>query len=109
MTSILVVGYNAWDTILPLPGIPDPDSKTEVERIVSCGGGPGATAAIAMARLGADVRLVTVLADDPAGRRQAEELEAGGVDLRHVRTAPGASTPRASSCRASPCWTSSRS
>lgn len=93
--TILVIGYNAWDVLAPVPRIPDPDSKFEVERIVSCGGGPGATAAFALARLGDRVRLATALAGDEAGERQRRELEAVGVDLGPSRVFPGASSPRA--------------
>jgi len=95
MPSILVVGYNAWDTIVPLPSVPPPDSKYEVDGIVSCGGGPAANAAAALAALGAEVRLATVLADDDAGRRQRDDLRARGVDLGLCRAAPGARTPAA--------------
>ncbi len=62
---ILVVGYNAFDITVPVDGFPDPDTKTEVPFIGLAGGGPGATAAVAMTRLGAEVRLITPLTDDP--------------------------------------------
>ena len=95
MDVILVVGYNAWDVIFPLGDTPPPDGKTEVAPIVACGGGPGATAAVALARLGVDVRFVTVLSDDLPGRQQRCELEAAGVDLSLAVTSPGHATPRA--------------
>ena len=47
---ILVVGYNAFDVIIPIRGFPAPDEKAEVSRMITCGGGPGATAAVALAR-----------------------------------------------------------
>jgi sulfofructose kinase len=78
---ILVVGYNAFDIIVPVSGFPVPDTKTEVPFIGLGGGGPGATAAVAMARLGARVRLITPLTDDAGGLVQRQELNAAGVDL----------------------------
>ena len=57
--TVLVVGYNAFDTVIPFSGHPVPDAKHEVEFFVEGGGGPGATAAVALRRLGADVRLMT--------------------------------------------------
>lgn len=78
---ILVVGYNAFDITVPLAGLPTPDAKTECPGMRTGGGGPAATAAVALARLGASVRLVTPLTDDAPGRAQRAELEAEGVDL----------------------------
>jgi sulfofructose kinase len=78
---ILVVGYNAFDMIVPVNGLPVPDQKIEVSRLISGGGGPGATAALALARLGAAVQLLTPFADDVPGQVQRAELLAGGVDL----------------------------
>jgi sulfofructose kinase len=93
--DILVIGYNAFDVILPVDGLPRPDSKHEVESVRIGGGGPGATAAVALARLGAGVRLITVLTDDLPGRLQRQELEAAGVDLGLTVTAPGHASPKA--------------
>lgn len=78
---ILVIGYNAFDVTVPLAGLPVPGAKTECPGMRTGGGGPGATAAVALARLGARVRLVTALTDDAPGRAQRAELETEGVDL----------------------------
>ncbi len=78
---ILVIGYNAFDITLPFDHYPELDSKTEVPFIRLAGGGPGATAAVAMSRLGAKVHLVTPLTDDPGGLTQKMELLQAGVDL----------------------------
>ncbi len=79
--NILVIGYNALDVIVPVAGLPIPDSKSEVAAIRIGGGGPGATAAVALARLGAAVTLVTPLTKDPGGDIQVRELAAAGVDI----------------------------
>ncbi len=93
--TILVVGYNAFDVIVPVDGLPSPDTKTEVSDILCGGGGPAATAAVCLARLGARVRLVTVLGDDEGAAVQRRELAAAGVDLSLARTAVGCRSPRA--------------
>jgi len=95
MITILVVGYSAWDVIFPLADTPLPDTKTEVAPIVACGGGPGATAAVAMRRLGSAVRLLTVLSDDAEGLAHRSELLSEGVDLTLTQTVPDSTTPRA--------------
>ena len=93
--SILVVGYNAFDVVVPVAGFPRPDSKASVEEILVGGGGPGATAAVALARLGARVKLVTPLTDDLPGRLQRDELEQAGVDLSLSISVPGKMSPKA--------------
>lgn len=95
MKQILVLGYNASDVIVASAEMPPPDSKLEVPDIIHCGGGPAATAAVAMARLGARVRLVTPLADDLPGQMQRRELEAAGVDLSLAPVQQGCQSPRA--------------
>lgn len=49
-------------------------------------GGKGANQAAAAARLGADVRLVGAVGDDPEGRDMREALAAAGVDTGSVQT-----------------------
>lgn len=91
----LVIGYNAWDVTAVVAGAPPADAKTETPEIVAGGGGPGATAAFALARLGVSVRYAGVLADDPPGLEQARELTDAGVDLGLAVVVPGARSPRA--------------
>ncbi len=92
---ILVVGYNAFDVIVPVQDFPEPDEKAEVSRVITGGGGPGATASLAMARLGAAVKLITPLTDDLPGRLQRRELLAGGVDLSLSPTMVGFESAKA--------------
>lgn len=92
---VLVVGYNAFDMIVPVDGLPVPDVKVEVSRVITGGGGPGATAAVAMARLGAEVKLLTPFADDIPGRIQRTELQAQGVDLSLSPILTGYQSPQA--------------
>jgi len=92
---ILILGYNALDVIVPVRGPVAVDSKREVAAIRIGGGGPGATAAVCLARLGAAVRLVTVLGDDEGAAVQRRELAAAGVDLSASVTMAGCATPRA--------------
>ncbi|MBD3221790.1 hypothetical protein GF314_11170 [bacterium] len=86
---ILVVGYSAFDVTVPVAAVPPADAKREVPAIRLGGGGPGATAAVCLARLGAAVQLVTVLGDDHPSAMQREELRGAGVDLAGTRIAAG--------------------
>jgi len=93
--DILVIGYNAFDVTVPVQGLPPVDSKCAVTEILHGGGGPGATAAVCLAKLGARVRLITMMGDDEGAAVQRGELEAAGVDLSLVQTAPGHRSPQA--------------
>ncbi len=92
---VLVVGYNAFDITIPVGDFPAPDQKCEVSRMILGGGGPGATAALALAKLGARVKLMTPLTDDLFGQLQRRELLDGGVDLSLSPTVRGHQSPQA--------------
>jgi len=91
----LVIGYHAWDVLVPCAELPPRDGKRACPGMTAAGGGPAATAAVALARLGVAVRYVGLLPDDGPGRLQAEELTAAGVDLTLAVPAPGARSPLA--------------
>jgi sulfofructose kinase len=55
---IVCVGLATRDTIYKLPRYPGPDERVVATDRVVAGGGPSATAAVAIARLGGDVRFV---------------------------------------------------
>jgi sugar/nucleoside kinase (ribokinase family) len=61
---IVCVGLATRDTIYAVPRLPERDGRIVVEEHVTAGGGPAATAAVAAARLGADVRFVGVIDED---------------------------------------------
>ncbi len=56
-------------------------------------GGSVAPLCAAVARLGGHVALLTQLGDDPFGRRIQRELDAVGIDTRHIRFTSEAPTP----------------
>ena len=58
---IVCVGAATRDTIYALPRHPGPDDRVVATERVVAGGGPAATAAVAIARLGVDVRFVGVI------------------------------------------------
>lgn len=71
-------------------------SGSGLEEVSSFGkylGGSAANVAVAAARHGRDVALVSRVGDDPFGRYLLGELERLGVDPRHVATDPTYKTP----------------
>jgi sugar/nucleoside kinase (ribokinase family) len=61
---IVCVGLATRDTIYALPRHPGPDERVVSTDRMIAGGGPAATAAVAIARLGVDVRFVGVIDRD---------------------------------------------
>jgi len=64
---IVCVGLATRDTIYAVPRHPRPDERVVATKRVVAGGGPAATAAVAIARLGAEVRFVGVVDGDLDG------------------------------------------
>ena len=58
---IVCVGLATRDTIYAVPRHPDADDRVVASERVVAGGGPAATAAVAAARLGCDVRFVGIV------------------------------------------------
>jgi sulfofructose kinase len=64
---IVCVGLATRDTIYRLPEFPAPDGRVVADERVVAGGGPAATAAVTIAKLGVPVRFVGVVDDDLPG------------------------------------------
>jgi len=79
--DLVSIGYTAYDFLTVLPGLPEEDSKYEVDNLTIQGGGPAATAAVTARRLGLRVSFVGKVGDDYFGRMMLEELEREGVDV----------------------------
>lgn len=81
MSRVLVVGHACIDLITRLERPLRPDEKAEATHAWMGGGGPGANAAVALRRLGHDVRLACALGDDDLGRLAHDQLVDAGVEL----------------------------
>jgi sugar/nucleoside kinase (ribokinase family) len=64
---IVCIGLATRDTIYAVPQHPEPDGRVVATERITAGGGPAATAAVTIARLGGDVRFVGVTDDDLEG------------------------------------------
>jgi sulfofructose kinase len=91
---IVFVGLATLDTILVVPRHPEPDDRVVATECVVAGGGPAATAAVAAARLGADVAFVGAVGDDAAGEAIHAGLAREGVDVSRLDFVPGARSPQ---------------
>lgn len=87
--AVVCVGTAALDTIAVAARMPGPDERIEADELITAGGGPAATAAVTLARLGVPVEFAGVVGDDASGRTILEGLEAEGVGVSLVERRPG--------------------
>lgn len=86
-----VVGSCNIDLVTYINRMPAPGETLEAPDFATFFGGKGANQATAAARLGAQVAMVGCVGDDIFGPQIAANLREAGVDVRHLRTVPGAS------------------
>ena len=91
---VVCVGLATRDTILAVPSYPDPDGLVLASDVAVAGGGPAATAAVTLARLGVQTFFVGAVGDDEAGAFIRKGLERDGVDVSHLAVVPGARSPQ---------------
>lgn len=95
MRRIVCVGNCVLDQVFEVEAFPSAGVKMTARRFREGGGGPAATAALAIARLGGRASWWGRLGDDSAGRFLLQTLDTGGVDVGGVSIVPGARTGRA--------------
>ncbi|HAF6016187.1 TPA: sugar kinase [Salmonella enterica] len=85
MVRIACVGITVMDRIYYVEGLPTEGGKYVAKRYTEVGGGPAATAAVAAAKLGAQVDFIGRVGDDDTGNSMLAELESLGVNTRYTR------------------------
>ena len=94
--AVVCVGLATLDTILAVPRHPGADDRVVASQLVVAGGGPAATAAVTLARLGVSVAFAGAVGDDDVGAAVRAGLAAEGVDVEHLAVVPGARSPQSS-------------
>ncbi len=84
--TITVVGSVNLDLMARVPRLPGPGETLEAPAFDRLPGGKGANQALAARRLGAEVRLIAAVGDDPFAVEALALLRDGGVDTSGVRT-----------------------
>jgi len=90
--KILVLGGIVMDLIFDVPEWPVLRKAVQASRFVMQPGGKGLNQAIAAARLGADVSVISAIGQDHLGDLLLEELEKNGVDYQLVDRSSAADT-----------------
>ncbi len=83
--DVLCVGYACIDLNFSASHHPGPDEKIRASAMQSCGGGPAANAAVAIARLGGQAAFVGYLGNDAFGETHLRELITEGVETTGIR------------------------
>src|ERR1700730_8502324 len=86
---IAVVGSNMVDLVTYVDRMPIKGQTVQAPRFVMGQGGRGANQAVAAAKLGAEVVMVTAVGDDMFADATIRNLKAVGVDTSHVRRVKG--------------------
>lgn len=84
MPNLTVVGSVNVDLVLSAARLPLPGETLTGATFAEVGGGKGANQALAVRRLGADVRLIARVGDDARGSLALTQLRGAGVDLSAV-------------------------
>jgi sulfofructose kinase len=87
--TVTFVGAATLDAIALVEHFPHPDERLVADGVAYAGGGPAATAAVTVARLGLPAAFVGAVGDDPEGERIVDELRTEGVDVSGVEVVPG--------------------
>ena len=89
MGEVFCVGHAVQDFVFAVPSIPTEARKHRATDFHSVGGGPAATAAVTVAKLGGRVRLAARVGDDRVADLIIAELEGYGVGCEHLRRFSG--------------------
>jgi ribokinase len=89
---IAVIGSNMVDLITYVNRMPAKGETVEAPSFEMGHGGKGANQAVAAAKLGAAVVMVTAVGDDMFADSTVKNLDRLGIDTRHVKRVPGKSS-----------------
>jgi len=87
--DVFGLGQCSLDCIGRIPAWPSPDSKCEFSGMIVQGGGPVATALVALARWGLACHFAGIVGDDPFGHKISRFLRDEGIDTSGLVTRPG--------------------
>jgi sulfofructose kinase len=91
---VVCLGLATLDTVLAVPRHPAPEDRVDASDLAIGGGGPAATAAVTLARLGIPTYFVGAVGDDKVGDAIRAGLEQEGIDLSELVVVPGARSPQ---------------
>jgi sulfofructose kinase len=92
MKRVLCIGHAVQDYVFRVPHLPQRAEKYRADGFTCAGGGPAATAAVAITRLGGAAQLVARVGADSIADAIEHELRSYGVDCQYLRRIDGCSS-----------------
>jgi len=86
--DVVGLGLNSIDFLSLVPEFPASNSKMEILRFATSGGGQVATAMVALSRWGVKTKYIGKVGSDEFGRLSLESIRQEGVDISSVTTEP---------------------
>ena len=90
--KLVVIGSSNVDTVIRVPHIPAVGETIMAREVQLCYGGKGANQAVAIARLGGDIALISCIGDDELGQLFLRALNEYGVETGAVELLLGIPT-----------------
>lgn len=84
MEKITVIGSSNTDLVVNTPRIPSAGETLMGDAFRMAGGGKGANQAVAVKKLGADMRFIAKVGDDMFGRGAIKTLQGYGIDTTYI-------------------------
>lgn len=91
-SKLYVVGAINVDVVIRAPRLPAPGETVVGDRVERHGGGKGANASVAAARVGADATLIGAVGDDETGALALADLNSSGVNTQQILRCRGTNT-----------------
>ncbi|MDQ3547960.1 MAG: carbohydrate kinase family protein [Chloroflexota bacterium] len=87
--GVAAIGLCSWDRFIVTDGYPGPGEYAIVRQQIEQAGGTTGNTCHALAQLGIDVMLASVVGDDPEGTALIESLQTAGCDTSAIAIRPG--------------------
>jgi sugar/nucleoside kinase (ribokinase family) len=91
-SDVLAIGLATADLISSLSTYPNSNSRVVAQEMTLSGGGPAATAAVTLSRLGHKVQMISAVGSDQLGEMVIKGLNEDGVDTHNILVSAEANT-----------------
>ncbi|MEG0766295.1 MAG: PfkB family carbohydrate kinase [Clostridia bacterium] len=89
MADVVGIGATVFDTLMLTNGFPEEDTKMQASQTMIQGGGPCATALVAVRKLGVSAEYMGNVGDDSYGMFMLEDFRKYGVETRNIHVKIG--------------------
>jgi len=83
--TVLCIGHAVYDITLPIDNYPIENTKTRINEIIKCGGGPASNAAYLLSKWGINTYFAGIIGEDNYGNIIKSEFEDCGTKLDYLQ------------------------